>query len=211
MHTTVLGGIASHVAVAESARRPASAGVAEAACAVSELSIDASVPTNASLPIELRGEVDEYLHAVDARREHRHLRFLPRALVKISSKASTTSSSEPLNPRRSMLVLSRGARARRRRRAAQCDGKSTCSPSSGVWSILKSPVCTTTAARRLDCQRDAVRHAVRHAQELDDERADETRSRGLTRTRRLLTSSAASSSLFSTRASVNARSVDRPP
>ena len=54
--------------------------------------------------------------------------------------------------------------------AKRCTSK--CSPSIGVWSILKSPVWTIDADRRVNRQRDAVGHAVRDADELDLERAD---------------------------------------
>ncbi len=71
---------------------------------------------------------------------------LPLTLVKISSNASTTSSSEPVKPRRSMLVLS--ANSASTPSAPSCAKRCTskCSPSIGVWSILKSPVWTTMPA-----------------------------------------------------------------
>ena len=49
-------------------------------------------------------------------------------------------------------------------------------PSSGVWSILKSPVCRIAPERGVDHHRHAVGDRVRHAQEPHGERADGRRS-----------------------------------
>ena len=109
----------------------------------------------------------------------------PVALVKISSNASTTSRSEPVKPRRSMFVLSANSASTPSRPSSAKRWTSKCSPSSGVWSILKSPVWTIDADRRVNRQRDAVRHAVRDADELDRRTGrPSTRSRGRTARRR---------------------------
>ena len=97
---------------------------------------------------------------------------LPGALVKISSKASTTSRSEPVKPRRSMFVLSAN------------------SASTPFAAELREPVhvemlaverrlvdlevagVDDDAGRRMDGERDAVGDAVRDADEFDLERAD---------------------------------------
>ncbi len=71
---------------------------------------------------------------------------LPVALVKISSNASTTSSSEPVKPRRSMFVLSANSASTPAPPSSAKRCTSKCWPSIGVWSILKSPVWTTTPA-----------------------------------------------------------------
>ena len=68
--------------------------------------------------------------------------ILPGVLVKISSKASMTSSSDPEKPRRSTLVLSANSASTPAVPSSAKRWKSNCSPSSGVWSILKSPVWT---------------------------------------------------------------------
>ena len=69
---------------------------------------------------------------------------LPVALVKISSKASTTSTSDPVKPRRSMLVLSAKSASTSAAPSSAKRWTSKCWPSIGVWSTLKSPVWTTT-------------------------------------------------------------------
>ena len=89
MHTTSCARVVAARRCRGSARRPESAG-SRAAARSRELSTMPR-PTNATLPIELRGQVDEDLHPVDARRERRDDDACPVALVKISSKASTTS------------------------------------------------------------------------------------------------------------------------
>ena len=68
---------------------------------------------------------------------------LPRVLANSSSNASTTSYSEPLKPGRSMFVLSPSSTSTPSAPSSANRWKSKCWPSSGVWSILKSPVCTT--------------------------------------------------------------------
>ena len=70
--------------------------------------------------------------------------ILPSALVKISSKASVTSSSDPETPLRSMFVLSARSASTPAEPSSASRCRSTGSPSSGVWSILKSPVWMTT-------------------------------------------------------------------
>ena len=69
---------------------------------------------------------------------------LPCVLVNISSKASMTSISGPVNPLRSMLVLSANSASTPLRPSSANRCRSKCSPSIGVWSILKSPVWTMT-------------------------------------------------------------------
>ncbi len=62
--------------------------------------------------------------------------------VKISSKAPATSSSEPVTPGRSTFVLSAKSARTPSDPSVAKRWRSKCRPSSGVWSILKSPVCT---------------------------------------------------------------------
>ena len=57
-----------------------------------------------------------------------------------------TSISEPVNPRRSMLVLSASSASTPSEPSVANRCRSTCWPSSGVWSTLKSPVCTSVPA-----------------------------------------------------------------
>ncbi len=96
----------------------------------------------------------------------------PLALVKISSNASMTSVSDPVKPRRSTLVLSASSASTPSVPSSPKRCRSKCSPSIGVWSILKSPVWTMTPDRGVNGERHAVRHAVRDADELDLERTD---------------------------------------
>src|SRR5919198_1478560 len=70
----------------------------------------------------------------------------PVALVKISSNASVTSRSDPVKPRRSIFVLSANNASTPSAPSCAKRWTSNGSPSIGVWSILKSPVCTTTPA-----------------------------------------------------------------
>ncbi len=117
-------------------------------CAISEFSMTPAADER-DPAIELRREIDQDLHPVDARREHRDDDLARRALVKISSNPSMTSTlgaGEALADRRSCCRPA--APARPPTRAPRAGGTSTCSPSSGVWSILKSPVWITTPARR---------------------------------------------------------------
>ena len=67
----------------------------------------------------------------------------PRVLANSSSNAATTSNSDPVNPGRSMFVLSASSARTPRAPSSANRWKSKCSPSSGVWSILKSPVWMT--------------------------------------------------------------------
>ncbi len=96
----------------------------------------------------------------------------PVALVKISSNASTTSSSEPVNPRRSMFVLSA------RRASTPSDPSSRESVDVEMFAVdgrlvdLEIAGVDDDADRRVNRQRDAVGDAVRHADELDLERPD---------------------------------------
>ncbi len=71
---------------------------------------------------------------------------IPVADVKISSKAPMTSISEPVKPRRSMLVLSASSASTPSEPSVAKRCRSTCWPSSGVWSTLKSPVWTSVPA-----------------------------------------------------------------
>ena len=98
--------------------------------------------------------------------------ILPSAFVKISSNASVTSTSDPVNPRRSTFVLSAS-------RARTPDAPSCGQPVDvDVLAVdrrlvdLEVSGVNDHAVRRLDGQRDAVRDAVRDAEKLDRERAD---------------------------------------
>ena len=96
----------------------------------------------------------------------------PVALVKISSNASTTSSSDPVKPRRSMFVLSANSAS------TPCEPSSREAVDVEVLAVdrrlidLEVAGVDDDADRRVDRQRHAVRHAVRDADELDRERAD---------------------------------------
>ena len=98
--------------------------------------------------------------------------ILPSALVKISSNASMTSSSEPVNP----LPIDVRAVGEQREHAG---GPELGEPVEvEVLAVERRLVdleiagVDDDAVRRGDRQRDAVGHAVRDAQELDRERAD---------------------------------------
>ncbi len=65
---------------------------------------------------------------------------LPCVLVKTSSNPSMTSISGPVNPLRSMFVLSAKSASTPCRPSSANRWRSKYSPSIGVWSILKSPV-----------------------------------------------------------------------
>ncbi len=70
----------------------------------------------------------------------------PRVRAKTCSKAGSTSSSLPLGPTASTLVLSASSSSTPRRPQAASPSRSVCSPG-GAWrSILKSPECSTTPA-----------------------------------------------------------------
>ena len=98
--------------------------------------------------------------------------ILPVALLKISSKPSMTSRSEPVKPRRSAFVLSEKQRQHARRaelgEAVQIEGLAV----ERRLIDLEVAGVHDDAGRRVNRQRQAVRHAVRDAQELDAERAD---------------------------------------
>ena len=96
----------------------------------------------------------------------------PVALVKISSNASMTSVSEPVKPRRSMLVLSANS--------ASTPFRAELREAMDVEMLaverrlidLEVAGVDDDAERRVNRQRHAVGHAVRDADELDRERAD---------------------------------------
>ena len=96
----------------------------------------------------------------------------PCALVKISSNASTTSSSDPVKPRRSMLVLSANS--------ASTPGAAELRETVHVEVLavdrglvdLEIAGVDDHACGRMNGQRHAIRHAVGDADELDLEGAD---------------------------------------
>ena len=98
--------------------------------------------------------------------------ILPVALVKISSKASMTSSSEPREP----AAIDVGAVGQQRQHAGGAELREAVEVD--VLAVERRLIDLEVAgvdhhaARRLDRQRHAVGHAVRDAQELDRERAD---------------------------------------
>ena len=103
--------------------------------------------------------------------------ILPGALVKISSKPSTTSRSEP----REAAPIGVGAVGEQREhaRGAELGEAMQVEVLAVERRLIDLEVAGVDdhAARRVDRQRQAVRHAVRDAQELDRERADRRRAR----------------------------------
>ena len=96
----------------------------------------------------------------------------PVALVKISSNASTTSRSDPVKPRRSMLVLSANSASTPARAELGEPVQVELLAVDRRLVDLEIARVDERADRRVNRQRDAVRHAVRHANELDLERPD---------------------------------------
>ena len=130
--------------------------------------------------------------------------ILPSAFVKISSKASVTSTSDPVNPRRSTFVLSDEQRE-------DAGGAELRQPMHVDTLAIDRRLVNLEiagmddhAVRGLDRQRDAVRDAVGDAEKLDGEGADRD---ALARPHRdsagAVASWSSSSSLDSTSASVN--------
>ena len=101
----------------------------------------------------------------------------PCALVKISSKASTTSVSEPVKPRRSTFVLSAKSAS------TPCGAELGEAVQVEVLAVERRLVDLEVAGvhddadRRVDGQRHAVGHAVRDADELDRRTARRSRAR----------------------------------
>ena len=127
----------------------------------------------------------------------------PVALVKISSNASTTSSSDPVKPRRSMFVLSAKSASTPVAPSSANRWTSKCWPSIGVWSILKSPVCTSvpTGVWMASATQSGMLCVTRMNSISNGPTV--TRSRGRTGTRRCAPSSPCSFSLGSMNASVS--------
>ena len=98
--------------------------------------------------------------------------ILPLALVKISSNPSVTSSSDPVNPLRSTLVLSDSSASTPAAPSSAKRWKSKCCAVERRLVDLEVPGVDHHPVRRRDRERDAVRDAVRHPQELDREAAD---------------------------------------
>ena len=96
----------------------------------------------------------------------------PVVLVKISSNASTTSSSEPVKPRRSMFVLSANSASTPAEPSSAKRWTSKCCAVDRRLIDLEVAGVEHDAGRRVDGQRHAVGHAVGDADELDLERAD---------------------------------------
>ena len=168
MHTTSCAGIAAHVAVADlhAGRNP------QVAEPLRDLRVvDHAAADERELAIELRGEVGENLHPVDARREHRDDDLALRAgedlLEGVDDFQLRAAEPAPLDVGAvgEQHVHAGGAELRD---AVKID----------VLAVERRLIDLEVAgvhdhaARRLDGQRDAVGHAVRDAQELDDERAD---------------------------------------
>ena len=100
----VLRRVAADVASRESARRPGCAG--SRAAARSREFCDHPAADERDLAIELRRQVDEDLHPVDARRERRDDQPAGRAREDLLERVDDFASPDPVKPRRSMLVLS---------------------------------------------------------------------------------------------------------
>ncbi len=123
------------------------------------------------LPIELRREVHEDLHPVDARRERRHddlaLRAREDLFEAIDDVQFGTADTRALDVG-AVGEQHQDARGAELGEPVKID----------VLAVerrlidLEVPGVQHDAVRRLDGQRDAVGHAVRHAQELERERAD---------------------------------------
>ena len=166
--------------------------------------VDHAAPDERDAAIELRREIDQDLHPVDARREHRDDDLSVGAGEDLLEGVDDVDlgAGEPL-PIDVRAVGEQRQHAGRPelREPVKVDG----SPSSGVWSILKSPVWITTPRGVSIATATQSGHAVRDAQELDRERRRPSRGRAASRrASRALPASSSSSSFGSTNASVSA-------
>ena len=127
----------------------------------------------------------------------------PCVLANSSSNASTTSYSEPVKPGRSMFVLSANSASTPRAPSSANRWRSKCSPSSGVWSILKSPVWTTVPTGDPIASASASGMLCVTRRNSIVRSPTDTCSRGLTGTSRSAASIPCSSSFASTSASVS--------
>ena len=93
-------------------------------------------------------------------------------LAKISSSTGAMSRSEVTTPGTSALVESAISRSTPSPPSRAKPARSVSLPSSGSWSILKSPVCSTTPGRGADGHRERVRDRVVDREELAVERAE---------------------------------------
>ena len=126
----------------------------------------------------------------------------PVAFAKIESSTGPISRSGVTKPGISALVESDSSRSTPSAPSRAKPARSVIRPSSGSWSILKSPVCSTSAGRRADGDRERVRDGVVDREELAARtgRAAPCRPR---RTVSVYGSIRRSASFASTRASVN--------
>jgi hypothetical protein len=164
----VLGGVAADVGIADLH----AGGNAEIAEPLRDLGIlDHSTADERNLPIELRREVDEQLHAVDARRERRDDQPAGRAGEDLLERLDDFG----LRAGEAAAVDVRAVRKQREHtRRAELREAVDVEMLAVDRRLIDLEVAGVDhdAAWRVNGQRDAVRDAMRHTDELDLERAD---------------------------------------